>query len=307
MKPDAILTADWHIRSDTPKCRTDDYQKAQWRKIDFIMNLAKKHNCPILIAGDLGHKAIWPNPLLTKAIEHFISQMFIFVVPGQHDLPYHRLDKWIDGGLGVLDEAGSIEVPFENWYLTYQNIFACYCFPFGQSIDHFAKLHPDSKFKKIAIAHQMVIKDKELWPGQDASQTLFLQALSLLKKFPEYDLILTGDNHQTFVREYKGRVLVNPGSMMRMTAIQTDHRPCVFLWEAKTNEIEQVFLPIEKGVIDRKYIDNIQERDERIGAFVKRLKNHYKKGLSFEDNMEQHLKANRVRKTVKDKIWEAIG
>ena len=55
MNPDAILTADWHIRADTPTSRTDDFTAAMWRKVQFINDLANEHNIPILIAGDLGH------------------------------------------------------------------------------------------------------------------------------------------------------------------------------------------------------------------------------------------------------------
>ena len=56
-KADAILCADLHIRPDTPICRTDDFFDAMSKKIDFILSLSKEHNCPILMAGDLGHKA----------------------------------------------------------------------------------------------------------------------------------------------------------------------------------------------------------------------------------------------------------
>ena len=51
-KADAILAADLHIRPDTPVCRTDDYWAAQERKIDFILDLMREHDCPLLVAGE---------------------------------------------------------------------------------------------------------------------------------------------------------------------------------------------------------------------------------------------------------------
>jgi len=296
----AILTADWHIRLDTPKCRTDDYFKAQTEKISFIMELSQRYNCPILIAGDLGDKPTWQNPLLTWMIQ--LANDKLYPIPGQHDLPYHRLDRWKDGGLGVLSAAGAINIS-SDWYFTYQNKFAAHCFPYGKALGHPSEMHTISKSKRnIAIAHQMVVKKEKIWPGQAAPQ-----ALSLLKKFPEYDLILTGDNHQTFVQEYRGRVLINPGSLMRMTADQESHRPCVFLWQTDNNKVKQIFLPIEENVIDRDYIDITRERDKRIDAFVSHLKSDYEIELSFEKNMKKHLQSNRVKKTIQHKIWQAIG
>ena len=52
-----ILTADWHIREKPPICRTDDFESALWRKIDFISELSEKYNSPVIIAGDLFHSA----------------------------------------------------------------------------------------------------------------------------------------------------------------------------------------------------------------------------------------------------------
>ena len=119
-------------------------------------------------------------------------------------------------------------------------------------------------------------------------------------------MILTGDNHQTFVVEHDGRLLVNPGSIMRMTAAQIDHEPCVFLWDARENRVEKVLLPFDKDVIDRNHIDRQQERDSRVDAYVEHLQKGYEIGLSFEDNLEKFFSANRTRKRVKEKVYEVM-
>ncbi|KKL99820.1 hypothetical protein LCGC14_1810530, partial [marine sediment metagenome] len=86
MKPDLILTSDWHLREDTPICRTDDFWSAQWNKVDQVMALQSKYDCPILHAGDLFHH--WkPSPyLLSETIDHLQGSRF-YTVYGQHDLP----------------------------------------------------------------------------------------------------------------------------------------------------------------------------------------------------------------------------
>jgi len=288
MNPDCILTSDWHIRADTPQCRTDDFTAAMWRKVQFINDLANEHNIPILIAGDLGHHPQWPNWLLEKFMS-VISDIEIIAIAGQHDLPGHNLEAIPQSGFGVLKRAGYIC----NYSPT--GFTSCIeMFPYG------AKIKKGGKYKLIAMTHQMVTKGKSEWPGQVTSS-----AKSLLKKLPDYKLILSGDNHQSFVVEYEGRLLVNPGSMMRSTADQIDHRPRVYLWEAESNGVEAVYLPIEQGVIDRTHIDTKKEKDARIEAYTTRLSERYEVGLSYEENLKAYFEENRTRKPIQDRIWEA--
>ena len=153
----------------------------------------------------------------------------------------------------------------------------------------------------IAITHQMIIENKPLWPGQEA-----LKGHQVLKKFPEYQLILSGDNHNAFVAEYKGRKLVNPGSMMRAFADQENHKPRVYLWWAETNEIEAVYLPIEQGVISRTHIEVAQDRKNRNKAFIERINEDVEIALSYENNLENYFNKYRTEKKVKEKTWGAV-
>ena len=292
MNPDCILTSDWHIRADTPQCRTDDFTEAMWKKVQFINDLATEHDIPILLAGDLSHRPQWPNWLIEKFMS-IISDVEIIAIAGQHDLPGHNLEAIPQSGFGVLMRAGYITTPMPTTMLNNKSLPPWIAgFSYGTEITK-----TDSS---VAMTHQMVIEDKPYWPGQVASS-----AKSLLKKFPGYKLILSGDNHQSFVVEYEGRLLVNPGSMMRSTADQIDHRPRVYLWESKTNSVEAVYLPIEQGVIDRSHIDTKKEKDARIEAYTTRLSERYEVGLSYEENLKAYFEENRTRQQIKDRIWEA--
>ena len=296
-KATAILAADLHIRADIPMCRTDDYLRAQFDKLEFIFELCRKDDCPLLVAGDIGNKSQWPNWLLEKTISIINKyKIGIICIPGQHDLPEHRLDYWEKSGCGVLHRAATIELISEP--ILYHNIFRIFPFGYGNEISHCKLITPPLK---IAIAHQMVIENKPLWPGQEAPK-----GNALLKKFPEYDLILTGDNHNPFVVEYQGRLLVNPGSMTRMTAAQIDRKPRVYKWYADANEVEAVYLPIEKGVVSRIHIENEKERDKRMEAFVSRMKDDFEISLSFENNLEEYFRINRTKKTIQNKVWAAV-
>ena len=291
MKPDAILTADWHIRADTPQCRTDDFTAAMWRKVQFINDLANEHNIPVLIAGDIGHRPQWPNWLLEKFMS-IISDIEIIAIAGQHDLPGHNLEAIPQSGFGVLIRAGYIQklITRKRYVIKDRRVVG---FSYGEQIKK-------DKVASIAMIHQMVTEGKSEWPGQVASS-----AKSLLKKFPNYKLILSGDNHQAFVVKHEKRLLVNPGSMMRSTADQIDHQPRVYLWEAKSNSVVPIYLPIEQGVIDRSHIDTKKEKDARIEAYTTRLSERYEVGLSYEENLKAYFEENHIRKPIQDRIWEA--
>jgi hypothetical protein len=303
-RADAILCADLHIRPDIPVCRIDNFFAAMEKKIDFILALSKQHDCPILVAGDLGHKPLnngWPTWLLEWTIRKFEGHDII-VIPGQHDLPNHRIDLIDQSGAGVLHAAGAIDLFCKHETLIHKSQkFLMSTFPYGIDICQYLY---HKEYPHIAMAHMMVIENKPLWPGQEAPN-----GHQLLKQFKKYNLTLTGDNHQSFTAEYEGRVLVNPGSMMRTTADQINHRPRVYLWYAETNEVEPVYLPIENGekVISRIHIDVAKERSDRMNAFVTRVKNDVEIELSYETNMTNYFEKYRTQPRVKEKVLEAMA
>jgi predicted phosphodiesterase len=283
-KPDAIFCSDFHLREDIPLCYTGDYQKEQWGSVDLISELQQIYDCEVYHAGDLFDN--WkPSPnLLRQTILHLPKRFY--TIYGQHDLPQHNLQLVNKCGINVLEAGKHLTVlPNCHW---------------GQKPDKFAKysIHPEHS---LLVWHIMNYVGRLPWPGcKDYS------AMNILRKYPQYDIICTGDNHKTFTAELDGRVLINPGSLMRMDANQINHKPCVFLWFAKDNSFEQVFLPIQLNVISREHLERKQERDNRINAFVSKLNTKWVTKLSFEDNMENFKKENNIRKSVMDIIYECM-
>jgi DNA repair exonuclease SbcCD nuclease subunit len=282
--PIAILAADIHLRDDQPKCRIDNYWDAQEEKIDFILALTEKNNCALLIAGDLFHKAK-SSPYLERWALNKFYNCSIVVIPGQHDLPNHSIDQFENSSFGVVStmcDDSFPRNPFEKIYrVDWNGLY--------------------EKDIKMGMVHTFI-------PKPDDKQDTIISsnsALSFLKKNKEYDLILSGDNHKTFVVEHQGRLLVNPGSMMRYNASQTEHKPCVFIWY-DDNTVEQVFLPISKNVIDREYLEKENKKNERIESFVNRIKTDYEIDLSFQKNLEVHFTHNKTRKGIIEKVWEVV-
>lgn len=289
--PDAILCGDIHLREDTPICRTDNFWEAQWKKIDFISDLQKKYTCPVLCSGDLFD--YWkPSPmLLSWATEHIPDQFH--TIYGQHDLPQHSMELAYKSGLYNLWKNDKLEILNYNMHLKY-TVDGC----------SFGSIPIDCEKRgnqQVLVWHKMVYQGKLPWPG--CTDPL---GASLLRKYPQYSIIITGDNHKPFVEEYKGRLLVNVGSMMRTTADQINYKPCVWLWYAETNTVVPVYLPIEKDVISREHLDIQEQRDNRIDSFISRLDTDWKASLSFEDNLTIFEKENKVRKSVMDIIYKSL-
>jgi DNA repair exonuclease SbcCD nuclease subunit len=285
-----------------------------WRKVDFILALAVQYRCPVLIAGDVGLKSQWPNWLeeeLIRRIKETSEPVVVYAIPGQHDLPNHQLSQWRQSAIGVLHQAEAVTilgVDGEKYRsLQEPGLWSVFTFAYGEEIRNPSDMNEEGRDWQtplIAIVHILVTEGKR----EDKDQFLMgaEPALSLLKKYDEYSLILTGDNHKPFVVEHEGRLLVNPGSLLRTTADQADHKPRIYLWYHGENRVEPVYLPIEEGVIDRSHIDSQEAKDERIEAYVVRLSEEVEVGLSFEGNLEAYFKSNRIKKAVQDKVWAAM-
>ena len=279
--PTAILTSDWHLREDTPICYTGNFQKEQWNAVDFISKLQSQYNCPVICAGDLLHH--WKSSpwLLSMAIEHLPNKLYVCL--GQHDLPTHSFELYHKSGVYTLERAG---------ILTLLN---------GTHWEQ----------EPIELAHSTLPSDILVWhhltyltkpfPGATGGM-----AEGILRKYNQFRLVITGDNHQSFTVEYQGRRLVNPGSLTRQTADQANFQPRVALWYAEDNSIQWVNLPIQEGVISREHIEVKEQRDARIDAFVSRLDGDYAVELSFEDNLESFFKVNNTRDSIKQIIYKSL-
>jgi DNA repair exonuclease SbcCD nuclease subunit len=287
-KVSAILMSDVHLQETVPVCRLDDFEKTQWKKLLFIKKLQMEHDCPVLCGGDLYNH--WkPSPELISKTIKYLPKDFITIY-GQHDLPQHSLELQSKCGTYTLEKAHALKILMGfHWGMK----------PNGKTKSFGIQLENSNKV--IAVWHYFTYKGKLPWFGYKGPT-----AKTILQKYPQFDLILTGDNHQTFTEEYNGRLLVNPGSMLRTTAAQINHRPCVFLWYAKTNTVEQVFIPIEEGVISRAHLESTEKRNERIDAFISYLKTDFEIGLSVEKNIELFYQNNRIRGNVKKIISKSL-
>jgi len=294
-KVDAILVADLHLTETPPASRIDDYLEAQANKLHFLKALQNQYNCPILCAGDIFDK--W------RVSTWFCSWVYqnlpagILTIQGNHDLPMHSLDQYPKSALSLLEMVGHVIILSEMSYIV--NGLEIVGVPFGK-LEGFTPNKKTSGIKrKILLLHELV------WPKNrpDWASNSYV-AQELLDRFEgDFDLIVTGDNHESFTAKTKKSLLVNPGGMMRSSADQIENKPKCYLYHADLNEVSPVEFPIQQGVHSREHIDPKKERDERIAAYIERMSTDWRVGLSFRKNLELFFSENNTNEKIRRIIW----
>lgn len=299
-KVDFIVCSDLHIRSTTPKARTDNYREAMSYKLNTLKEYARKYDAFVLCAGDVFDRPVVSPELETYAWEHLPKS--IFAIPGQHDLPQHNIKYLHKSSLGVLSTAGGLLVFNDN--NPGAGLQKCYVEGFYWNRG-FKNKKPHAKKTNVALVHKLTVQKADKSQKKLLELSDSIAAEDLMKELSEYKIIISGDNHKRFVVEKKGQLLINPGSMMRMSADQYDHQPGFYL---VNTDLEYKFVPfkIDKEAITREHIETEQKRNERIEAFVSRIDSDYEIGLSFQKNVQSFTQKNKVRKGVQEILNEVL-
>ena len=291
----SLIIGDLHLSEKTPINRKDDIVDVSLRKLKFILDTAKKEKVDMIIQpGDFTDTPVLSYSYLVKVISLLNSYSIpIITTWGQHDLRHRNkgntaLDLISASCLIYVLSGGS----FQTNNFIGVDITGC---PFGEDI-------PTSAVSplNILVTHRMIIEDKKLW----ADQENFDVAVSLLKKHP-FDLIVSGDNHKSFVCEFKDRILINCGATIRTKIDQAEHRPVCYVLEG--NKIKkEIFIPIESGVavfdFDKVETPDVEEVNEHLEAFISGLPSDKTADLKFNELMTKALKEGKVSQGVKDII-----
>jgi len=299
----AILTGDIHIRATNPIARTSDYLEDLKVKLKFISDLQVKHNCPILDAGDLLND--WKiSPELTMWAMDNLPKRFNTII-GNHDMAERNFKYWEKGSLNLLKRFGTVDVLFEKVFIdSNENEFTVYGGHYGTDCQF--DIPENNTNSRVLVLHEMITNSKEYKPFKTANALNFLQSLE-----GAFDLVVSGHNHQHFMVEDNGCKLVNVGSLMRITVDQKDYEPQVHLWNAETNEIESIKVPIKKNVIDTTHIENKKEKDERdkrIHELADGLNNTSKvKAIDFPKKVDEYIVKNKPVDSVKTWLNKWIG
>lgn len=294
-----VIVGDPHLREDTPVCRTDDFYPVQMAKLDHLVSECRHYDCPLFCPGDVFNT--W-KPGLTvlgdtiSALRHLPS-LFI-TIAGNHDMPQHNPELLQKSGLGVMKKAGVVFLLDERMPETIGDRMDVYALPWGAS----GVICRKSDKNKVLLAHAMIWKSEAPFPGAEG-----MSAAQFIKRTGrDYRLIISGHNHEHFSLTVGNTTLINPGSMMRQSADQADHKPGYYLLHDDWSLTWVPFI-IDPKAVTREHIITETEKSDRIEAFVSHIKDNFQVGLSFEKNMEAYFTANRVTDQEKKLILECMG
>lgn len=278
-----LCTADWHIRSKRPRNRIDNFKETLFNKLEWILD----QNGEIrLIAGDVFDSPFSPYSLTLEVMKLLAKRRLIYACFGQHDLRYHTSKE--NTPLAILDQSEQI---YTNFVTTISRNIDLYKCSFNEEIP---EIYDTSKFN-ILLIHRMMVQDK-LW----ASQTGHTHARHLLMR-TKFDLIVSGDNHQSFIEQYRDRFLINPGSIMRTRIDQRDFKPSVIIFDTEKRSLEVKYIPIKpiEEVMNLGGKDETtEEENEHLKILVKGLLEDKEMGLDFMKNFFRHCEEQKIKPSI---------
>lgn len=293
----ALLLSDLHLTLQQPACRADhDWMDAQKSYLHQVR--VKSQSLPILCAGDIFDR--WnPSPeLIHFAINNLPDRMVC--VPGQHDLPSHRIDLMHRSGYGVLAASKKI-MDVSGTFLPIGEMIV-HGFGWDQPILPVSKHHYMKEFIHVALIHKYCWIAGKNYPGSPDESHL----ASIGKSLKGYRAAVFGDNHKGFLASADmGRCSVlNCGGFIRRKSDEMDYKPSVgFLYSDGTIKTEpldtscDVFQPVAN-------LANVSLLD--IKDLVEGLKNLGEHGLDFRESVNQYLKSSEVHPKVKEIILTAL-
>jgi DNA repair exonuclease SbcCD nuclease subunit len=291
-----VAIADVHLREKKPQCRTDNFWEAQEEDFRTVLRYCSVNKSPLLIAGDLTDTNP-PSEYLKRWLILTIKEysVDIYAILGQHDMENHSLKAWQRTGLGVLDAADVIQVVFEPKKIGNDTIVPCH---FGQAIPHVFDKHDGAL---ILLMHKMVVQGTA-----ERNRTGFRNAITaqeLCKNFSEYDLIITGDNHEHFIYN-ESTTVCNIGSMQIIKASQANHQPVFFVFSTERGSYEFMQLSDRRPFISREHIKR-EEGDDSLDSLVTSVR-ATNNPVKYRDNLEAYCETQKVKKSVRDILMENL-
>lgn len=265
-----------------------------------VADLQYKHVCPVVIAGDITHKSGDINHKEPAELTSFIIRMFsngtIIACAGNHDLPNHNYEEIQKSILWTLVEAKKIQLIEPNKSIEINNT-RFHGFPWGTELKPLD--NPHDMLIEVAICHHFVWTKDTGYEG--APEDCRLKAVK--EKLKGYDVALFGDNHKFLFRPSDEEVtILNPGTFMRRTTHDLDHKPCVGLLHSD-GTVTIHYLDTSKDVYLNR--DEMQQRKKdkaNFSDFVEGLTNIGDSEFDFPRAVKYFLDNNQVKSETKKEI-----
>lgn len=293
-----VFISDIHLSHNVPTYRgtENNWYEAMGRCLNEVVEIADSHKCPLFIAGDIFHTWKSPATLINFAIKNMRARLGTFIIPGQHDLPYHSYDDVDQSPYKTLlltegfKELGNSP---ESTYFNKKQGVEVYGYIWGSNLEKGP--YSTSKYKKIALIHHYVWKKGHTFPGAPQNG----RASTIIEKLNKYDLIFCGDNHKKFRHKH----LINCGNFLVRN--QDDCKmPVAYVVQQNLEILE---IPIKSNQLNQ--YDSISDKDNFTGSsainnVIKILNEENDHTLDFP--VACRLAAEKSKKEVKRLILECL-
>lgn len=298
----AVAISDLHLSLLRPACRADkDWLEVQAHYLRQVKDTAR--NVPVLCSGDIFDRWNPPPELINFALRELPDGMLC--VPGQHDLPSHRIEDMHRSGYGVLKEAGKItDLSNSNDFSSnwtddrLQDGGDLYIVGFGWEEEIVPAIQTHAL--QIAVIHRYFWIDGKSYPGATEDSRL----RSFKKQLGGYDIAVTGDNHKKWIALCGDCTVVNVGGFIRRKSDEINRKPAMaLLFSDGTVKWKLLDTSIDK------FQDNIEERPESaldMQDFIRKLNELGESGLNFKEVVKQKLRSGEISPEACQMIKEAL-
>lgn len=281
-----IITADWHIRNTKPRCRLDEnWNETQKKALKQIYEIATNKDADVYVVGDVFHSNTDTSFQNIQMVQELANNLgHLYILAGNHDLPYHSSENLNKSAIGVLFCTESVtKIP-------------------NTSEISASNFDEENENKEIIFKHILCFPDNKSIPPNVSAVT----AAELLEQYNKARWIFIGDYHHSFHYEKNGRHVINPGCLLRQASDMKDYQCGVYYVDTEKEIIE--FIPIhdDEELVNDDYIIRENERDERIESFVNKLKDVEFISLDFLDNVEKALLQNNISDDLKNCVKELM-
>lgn len=279
-----ITCADWHIRGTVPSCvdaTPKEWMDIQKQALDKTLDIAIKNEVSnIFVGGDLFHSENATTFECIFLIQDFARRchengITLWIMAGNHDLPYHSSENINKSAIGILLNSEYIK-----------DMSEC---PFVKGCNFDKEDYGEAK--KI-FKHVLTIPSYEK-PDFIECET----PETLLEKYPHAKMIFTGDYHKNFVHEDNGRFVINSGCLTKQAIDFKDYTTGVYLVDFENDDVTWCPINIEQKFNEDREIK--KEKDEMLEQFVMGI-SHQEVTLDFISSLKNE--ANKHGEDVKEKI-----
>jgi DNA repair exonuclease SbcCD nuclease subunit len=255
-----LVTADWHLRPDAPRCRIDkDWEDTMRRMIKFIMKVQSNLEAELVVVGDLFDFSQQP-PWTVNMFLELVGKGTVFA--GNHDFKHRNMNEI---------EASSIGHVLKN--PRYKS-----CVP--EFDEDFYQLNGD-----VLLCHRLVFKPENAGLAKFKNGISAQDLVDLaIEKHPGYEWIFIGDNHHHFHYESdEGIHVVNPGSPLIYNASMIGEETGFYIVDTEDPKKPVSFceVPDSSEAVTDQYLRDAEEHKEKMEEFVASIDNPEVETMDF--------------------------